>query len=114
MKAFFLTIDALLALTVVMLLSYAVVVSSTPSSTGLLELHQLGRDFLVLNHAQGLNFDAPAFLQLTGLNSSKTSLANVSSSVVSYPPLCWQGPSTCFSLQDTVGKNLVFNVTVTP
>ena len=108
MKAFFLTIDALLALTLVMLLSYAVVVSSTPSTAGLLEMHQLGRDFLVLTYQQGLS---PDFASLTGFNSSKTPLANVSSSVTAYRFCVNPAPPDCFSQQDDFG---VFNVTVTP
>ena len=66
-KGIFLLIDALFALTLALLISLTVAAFSQSAEPQLLQLHQLGRDFLVLQHKQGVAFDFAAF---TGFNST--------------------------------------------
>ncbi|MBS3070041.1 hypothetical protein J4220_00865 [Candidatus Micrarchaeota archaeon] len=114
-KGIFLLIDALFALTLALLISLTVAAFSQSAEPQLLQLHQLGRDFLVLQHKQGVAFDFAAF---TGFNS--TSRTAIASSVIAYPPLCASpGIPDCFVAQDTfeqggARKALVFNTTVSP
>ncbi|HLD62426.1 MAG TPA: hypothetical protein VI875_01005 [Candidatus Norongarragalinales archaeon] len=114
-KGIFLLIDALFALTLALLISLTVAVFSQSPDSQLVQLHQLGRDFLVLQHKQSVAFD---FSAMTGFNS--TSRTAVSSSVIAYPRLCASpGVTDCFASQDVfeaggARKALVFNTTVSP
>ncbi|MEM4254734.1 MAG: hypothetical protein QXR53_00195 [Candidatus Norongarragalinales archaeon] len=118
-RGIFLLIDAFLALTLAILLSLSVAVFSQAHEPMLVQLHQLGRDYLVLQHKQGVSFD---FAGLTGFNS--TSRHSVGSKIVVYPRLCVDPPLPpanphCFSGQDVFDsrgarKVLVFNTTVSP
>ncbi|MFH1056870.1 MAG: hypothetical protein V1717_03695 [Candidatus Micrarchaeota archaeon] len=106
MRAFIFTLDAFFALSLAMLLAVSIAVFSQSHEDQLIQLHQLGRDYLVLTHKQGVSAD---FTPLTGFNSS--GVLNVSSSVIAYPEC---GTPDCLKQQDSVGETLVFNATVSP
>jgi len=111
-KAFLLSSDAFFALTLALVLSLSVAVFSQAPRPHLVQLHQLGRDYLVLTQKQGISFD---FKELTGFNSTTLPSNVVASKIIAYPKLC-DSPSSpaCFAQQDTLGKTLVFNATVSP
>ena len=124
MKGFFLIIDALLAFTIVMFLSVGVVSSAEQAyPANLIELHKLGRDYLVLNYKYSAGLTPADFYDKTGfriVSDSEPNRIKVSSRVVVYPQLC-QDPGTpnCFLGQDLVdgagnNKNVENAVLVSP
>ncbi|GEM_PF-3932704 len=116
-KGLFLLVDALFALTLVLILSLSISVFSQQHEPLLLQFHQLGRDYLVLHHKQGVNFNLTV---LTGFNNTQNARTVVGSKIVVYPKLCVDPPlPNCFQLQDIFDsfarrKPLVFNATVSP
>ena len=112
-KSMFLSLDALLALTAVIMLGTAVSVYYQPQDYRLMQLHQLGRDYLSVKYKAGFDF---SFLALTGYNSTAgSSPTQLGVKIIAYPKLC-DFPSTpaCFTVQDTVGKPLAYNAVVNP
>ena len=116
-KGIFLSIDALYALTLAILLGGAVLVFSQAHEPQLIQLHQLGRDYLAVNYKNRVALSESDFITLTGLNSSANPQAKIASSVIAYPELCIDPPiPQCLQAQDLTGssgsKTLVFNATV--
>ena len=118
-KGIFLTIDAFYALTIAMLLAGAVLVFSQAHEPQLIQLHQLGRDYLVVQYKHGIPFAQEDFNRLTGLNSSPAEAqVKMASRVIVYPELCADPPKPqCFQAQDIADsgglpKILVYNATV--
>ena len=101
MKGFFLVIDALLALSLVLILSYAVVASVQDHDTGLLELRQLGRDYL---DVQKRGLDPSAALAASGFKAGEPSPPfSVSASAVVYPECDYATTVSCFASSETSG-----------
>lgn len=117
-KGFFFSIDAFFALTLAMLLAFSVAAFTQSHQQKLVDLHQLGRDYLVLNYTQGVPITSQQFTSLTRLNSTGgIGTMQVGAKIVSYPSLRESCPPNsgpaCFQSQNWApGVPLVFNATV--
>lgn len=91
MKAFIFTLDALFALSLMVLATTAVFVyaQQSTSDSRLAQLNQLGRDYLELNEI-GVGTSADRFAELTGLNVTQAQPSGeaVRAALYSYPALC--------------------------
>ncbi len=98
-RSMFFSLDAFFALTLAMLLAYSVMPYSQHHESQLLQMHQLGRDALVVKYANGGNIgmDKPTFEQLTGYSITFSSTpplgasTAVGSKIVVYPGPCPTG-----------------------
>ncbi|HIH20569.1 TPA: hypothetical protein HA244_04850 [Candidatus Micrarchaeota archaeon] len=118
MRGVLLSIDALFALTIMIILALSINAFSQHQETRLIQLHQMGRDYLVVNYKNHVPFLPDEFIQLTHYNATLNPNTILSSSITAYPELC--NPSTggvpkCLSGQDYVtGDEVDFNAMVSP